>query len=206
MLRSGLCDYSDAYIAVRGTIVVIRLDNDAYDKKVFLEIMHRLLAAQQKLIIFIGNIEDLDNVMPFYSLIKYSKNYSKTTGSLWNCYKDEPNSALGGENNSVNYSIKNSNSIDYKTSITGKIEGNNRTNNVKIVVPLKHLSNFKRTLDIPLINCEISLTLTWSKNYVIISKATRDPDPDANPAVTAVNCMFQQLLFQLKIIMEFQSN
>ena len=45
MLRSGLCDYSDAYIAVRGTIVVIRLDNDAYDKKVFLEIMHRLLAA-----------------------------------------------------------------------------------------------------------------------------------------------------------------
>ena len=152
MLRSGLCDYSDAYIVVRGTIVVIRLDNDAYDKKVFLEIMHRLLAAQQKLIIFIGNIEDLDNVMPFYSLIKYSKNYSKTTGSLWNCYKDEPNSALGGENNSVNYSIKNSNSIDYKTSITGKIEGNNRTNNVKIVVPLKHLSNFKRTLDIPLIN------------------------------------------------------
>ena len=129
--------------------------------------------------------------MPFYSLIKYSKNYSKTTGSLWNCYKDEPNSALGGENNSVNYSIKNSNSIDYKTSITGKIEGNNRTNNVKIVVPLKHLSNFKITLDIPLINCEISLTLTWSKNYVIISKATRDPDLDANPAVTAVNCMFQ---------------
>ena len=192
MLRSGLCDYSDAYIVVRGTIVVIRLDNDAYDKKVFLEIMHRLLAAQQKLILFIGNIEDLDNVMPFYG--------------LWNCYKDEPNSALGGENNSVNYSIKNSNSIDYKTSITGKIEGNNRTNNVKIVVPLKHLSNFKRTLDIPLINCEISLTLTWSKNYVIISKATRDPDPDANPAVTAVNCMFQQLLFQLKIIMEFQSN
>ena len=45
MLRSGLCDYSDAYIVVRGTIVVIRLDNDAYDKKVFLEIMHRLLAA-----------------------------------------------------------------------------------------------------------------------------------------------------------------
>ena len=45
MLRSGLCDYSDAYIVVRGTIVVIRLDNDAYDKIVFLEIMHRLLAA-----------------------------------------------------------------------------------------------------------------------------------------------------------------
>ena len=45
MLRSGLCDYSDAYIVVRGTIVVIRLDNDAYDKKVFLEIMHCLLAA-----------------------------------------------------------------------------------------------------------------------------------------------------------------
>ena len=54
-------------------------------------------------------------------------------------------------------------------------------------MPLKYLSNFWRTLEIPLINCEISLTLTWSKNCVITSKATKDADPDADPAVTGIS-------------------
>ena len=47
--------------------------------------------------------------MPMYNLLEYSKNYSKTTGSVWNYYRDEPNSGIGGENNDVNYSIKDSN-------------------------------------------------------------------------------------------------
>ena len=54
-------------------------------------------------------------------------------------------------------------------------------------MPLNYLSNFWRTLDIPLINCEISLTLTWSENCVITSKATREADPDANPAIDGIN-------------------
>ena len=57
-----------------------------------------------------------------YNLIEYNKTFSKTTGSLWNCYRDEPNS--GSEGN-INYSIKDSKSFDYKTSITGKLEGIN---------------------------------------------------------------------------------
>ena len=74
---------------------------------------------------------------------------------------------MGGDNNNINYSIKDSKSFDYKTSITGKLEGNNvEKDDIKIVVPLKYLSNFWRTLDIPLINCEVSLTLTWSKDCV----------------------------------------
>ena len=52
---------------------------------------------------------------------------------------------------------------------------------------LKYLSNFWRTLDIPLINCEINLILTWSENFLITSKTTRDADPDADPAVASVN-------------------
>ena len=52
---------------------------------------------------------------------------------------------------------------------------------------LKYLSNAWRTLDIPLINCEVSLTLTWSENCVITSKATREADPDADPAVAGIN-------------------
>ena len=54
-------------------------------------------------------------------------------------------------------------------------------------MPLKYLSNFWKKLDIPLINCEINIILTWSKNCVIKSKATRDADPDADSAVVAVN-------------------
>ena len=54
-------------------------------------------------------------------------------------------------------------------------------------MPLKYLSNFWRTLDIPLINCEISLTLTWSEICVITSKATREADSDANPAIDGIN-------------------
>ena len=120
-----------------------------------------------------------------YNLTEYSKNYRKITGSLWNYYRYEPNTGAG-EN--INYSIKNSKSFDYKTSITGKLEGNNvEKDDVEIVVPLKYLSNFWRTVDIPLINCEVSLTLTWSENCVITSKATREADPDADPTVAGIN-------------------
>ena len=117
-------------------------------------------------------------------MIEYNKNYSKATESLWNYYRDETNSGAVGD---INYSVKDSKSFDYKTSITGRLEGNNTEKEVQTVVPLKHLSNFWRTLGIPLINCEINLVLTWSENCVITKKATRDADPDADPAVAAVN-------------------
>ena len=94
---------------------------------------------------------------------------------------------MGLDNNYKNYSIKDSKSSDYKTSITEKIESNNvEKDDVKIVVLLKYLSNFWRTLDMPLINCEVSLTLTWSKN-LLTSKATSDDDPDSDPAVDEIN-------------------
>ena len=59
--------------------------------------------------------------MPMYNLLEYSKIYSKTTGSLWNYYRDERSS---GPEGNINYSIKDSKSFDYKTSITGKLDGN----------------------------------------------------------------------------------
>ena len=115
-------------------------------------------------------------------MLEHSKNYSKATASFWNYYRDEPNS---GANNNINYSIKDSKSFDYKTSITGKLESNNTQ--VEIVVPLKHLSSFCRTLDMPLINCEINLILTWSENCALSSKTTRDADLDANLVVAAID-------------------
>ena len=159
MLRSDLCDYSDAYIIVTGKITVKDPNNDAYDKKLALKNNALFISCISKINnTLIGNAEDLDLVMPRYNLIEYSKNYRKTTASLWNCYRDEPNS--GAEGN-INYSIKDSKSFDYKTSTIGELENNDvEKDDITIVVPLKHLSNIWRALDLSLINCEVSLDLT----------------------------------------------
>ena len=96
--------------------------------------------------------------MPMYNLIEYSDNYSKTFGSLWQYYKDDSNDNLA-----------NSESFKSKVKITGKTPKNGNTKDVEIIVPLKYLSNIWRTLEMPLINCEVNLILTWSKDCVIIN-------------------------------------
>ena len=155
-----------------------------------------------------------------HNFLKYSRSYKKTKGSFWNYYRYEPNSGLRGENHNVSYSVKDSKSFDYKTSITGKLEGNNTEKEVEIVVPLKYLSNFWRTLNMPLINCEINLILTWSEKCVLTSKATRDKfigtGTDENPQFSEIsnptNATFkikdtklysQLLLHQQKMIINF---
>ena len=94
--------------------------------------------------------------MPMYNLIEYSDNYSKTSGSLWNYYRDEPNANLSD-----------SESFESKIKITGKTPAAGNEKDAEIMVLLKYLSNFWRTLVIPLINCEVNLTLTWSSACVI---------------------------------------
>ena len=85
MLRSDLCDYSDAYIVLKGKITVTNPDNNAYDKKLSLRNNAPFLSCISKINnTLIDNAEDLDIVMPMYNLLEYSKNYRKTTGSLWN--------------------------------------------------------------------------------------------------------------------------
>ena len=134
--------------------------------------------------VLVDNAEELDIVMSIYNVIEYSKNYSETTRNFWNIYRDGPNSGAVGD---INYSIKVSKSFDYKTSITGELEGNITKKEVQIAVQLKHLSNFWKTLDIPLINCAKNFILTWSEYCVITSKATRYADPYADPAVAEIN-------------------
>ena len=87
--------------------------------------------------------------MSMYNLTEYSDNYSKTSGSLWQYYKDEPNN-----------NIADSESFKSKVKITGKTPADRNTKNVEIIVPLKYLSNIWRTLEMPLINCEVNLILT----------------------------------------------
>ena len=94
--------------------------------------------------------------MPMYNLTEYSDNYSKTSESLWQYYKDDPNDNL-----------TDSESFKSKVKITGKTPNNRNTKDVEIIVPLKYLSNSWRTLEMPLINCEVNLISTWSKDCVI---------------------------------------
>ena len=111
----------------------------------------------------------LDVVMPKYNLLEYSKNYIKTTGSLWNYHGEESNS--GTDANNITHSILNSQPFEYKVNfIEDGIKQNNLTkNDVNTVLPIKHLSNFWRRLNIPSNNFEIELILTWFKNCVLIS-------------------------------------
>ena len=109
----------------------------------------------------------------YVQYIEYSKSYRKATGSLWNYYRDEPSNPVSS----------NSESFKYKTSIVGKTPQNNDSlTNTKVVISLKHLTNFWRALNIPLINCEIELILTWSENCVL---ADMTVDADADPAIAA---------------------
>ena len=170
---------------MKGKITVTDPNNDAYDKKLAFKNNALFASCISKINnTLIDNAEILDIVMTMYNLLEYSKNYSKTTGSLWNYYRDEP---YGGAYNNRNYSIKDPKSFDCKTSITGKLESNNTEKETEIVVPLKQLSNFWRTLGMLLIDCEVNVTLTWSENCVLTSKATIKADHDADPAVAAVN-------------------
>ena len=125
--------------------------------------------------------------MPIYNLLEYNKNYWQITTCFCNYDRDESNSCVSGASNNINYPTRDLEPFDYKTIITGKLELNNTEKHVEIVVPLKHLSNFWRTLEMPLINCEINLILTWSENFVLANKETRDVDPDVNPAVAVID-------------------
>ena len=117
-----------------------------------------------------------------YNLLGCSKNYRKTTGSLWNYYRDEPSDPLSS----------NSESFKYKTSITGNIynidvseagydENEVGKNETEVVISLNHLSNFWRSLNIPPINCEVELILTWFRNCVLADMTERDAGNNNDP-------------------------
>ena len=178
MLRSNLCDYSDAYILVKGKITVKAPGvnngaNNIRDKRnrpsilknnaPFVSCITRINGE------LIEDADDLDLVMSMYNLLEYSKNYRKTIGSLYNYYRDEL-SHNADDNSFDNINIINSNTFKYKNNKTGNTyDGDagaqdydvnkNGTQEVELAIPLKYLGNFWRALNIPLISCEVSLEL-----------------------------------------------
>ena len=161
MLKSSLCDYSDAYILVKGNIVVNNRAVEGTDaNNVNEKVIFKNCAPFTNCIGEINNtprdnVKDIDIVMSMYNLIEYSDNYSKTSGSLWQYCKDIPGLTNGNivELNGANAT----DSFNFKAKITGQTGNNARIKGAEIMVPLKDLSNSWRTLEMPLINCEINL-------------------------------------------------
>ena len=173
MLKSSLCDYSDAYILVKGTINVNNTAaqgaaaNNINKKVIFKNCAPFTNCISEINNTQIDNAKDIDIVMPMYNLIEYSDNYAKTTGSLWQYCKNIP--ARNNNNEITEFTLANTtDSFKFKAKITGQTEDDG-TKDVEIMVPLKYLSNFSRTLETPLINCEVNLILTWSSACVLIS-------------------------------------
>ena len=190
MLKSSLCDYSDAYILVKGTISVNNTAaagaaaNNTNKKVIFKNCAPFSNCIREVNNMQIDNAKDIDIVMPMYNLIEYSDNYAKLSGSLWQYCKDIP--ALNANDEIIIFAEGNlTDSFNFKLKITGRT-GNNRTKDVEIMVPLKYLSNFWRTLEMSLINCEVNLILTWSSTCVLI--ATNTPNQNATFAITDTKC------------------
>ena len=113
----------------------------------------------------VDTAENLDITMPMYNLIEYSDNYQDSSATLYQYKRDEPPEAIAAADLTVN----NSSSFKYKISLLGNpvLDGNITKRSVKVVVPLKYLSKFFRSLKMPLINCKIKLNLTWKKECVL---------------------------------------
>ena len=186
MLKSSLCDYSDAYILVKGTISANHTAargaaaNNTNKKVIFKNCAPFTNCISEINNTQVHNAKDIDIVIPMYNLIEYSDNYEKTTGSLRKYCKDIP---ARNDNNEIVVFRRNNltDSFNFKVKFTGRT-GNNGTKDVETMVPLKYLSNFWRTLEMPLINCEVNLILTWSSTCVLIS--TKIDGQNATFAIT----------------------
>ena len=165
VLKPNLCDYAEAYILVDGTIRAtnavnatrLALKNCAPFTKRNLEINDE----------HVDTAENLDIVMPMYNLIEYSDNYQDSSATLYQYKRDEPPEA------NVDLTVNNSSYFKYKVSLLGNVTevagdaAGLRKLNLKVAVPLKYLSSFFRSLEMPLINCKIKLNLIWKKECVL---------------------------------------
>ena len=117
---------------------------------------------------FIDEANHINTEMPMYNLAEYSDNYFDISGSLWQFKRDEVH------DNNTDLTINNSQPFKYKAALVAKAADavNNTSSsvkNTKIVVPLKYLSNFCKSLEMPLINCKIHLKLNWIEDCILSS-------------------------------------
>ena len=208
IMRNDLCDFNDAYIVVTGKITVTNPGNDdnVYNRKVSLKNSAPFFNCTLKIKSqVIEDAQDLNIVIPMYNLLYYAKNLRKTIGYFWNYYPGMQKS--GHDNNAILrqriiYPIKDSESFNYKTKLVGNVPGvadsadgddiERELEDIKVVVPLKNISNFMFNLDFLLTNSEIELILKWTEDCILTEKATRqfraaEDGPPALDEVPAIN-------------------
>ena len=134
-----------------------------------------------------------------YNPIEYSDNYFDTSGRLWDFKRDETvdNENVTNDNNAP--------SFKYKANFIGNTETNGIKKGVKIAVPLKYLSIFWRSLEMPLINCKIELSLRWTENCVLTTAAI-DADANATGADSATFKITDAKLYVLIVTSSAEDN
>ena len=177
MLRTSLCNYSDAYILVKRTITVANTpvtDADAINtnkKDIFKNCAPFTSCISKINNTQIDDAQYIDVVMPMYNLIEYSDNHLKRSQILFQYCRDEPAKNINNNNNIEFVDFTDANLTDLfnlKVKVTGQT-GDNGTKNVEIMVPLKYLSNSWRTLEMSLINSEIAFDLNWSEKCITVA-------------------------------------
>ena len=167
VLKPNLSDYAEAYILIDG---IIRAE--AADANARLALKNCAPFTKSNLEINDEHVDTAENlyiVMPMYNLIEYSDNYQDSSATLYQYKRDERPEA----NAVADLTVNNSSSFKYKVSLLGNpdLDGAIAKISVKVVVPLKYLSIFFRSLEMPLINCKIKLNLTWKKECVLSNQA-----------------------------------
>ena len=162
-LLNQIFHYSDVYILVTGDIKVTGIAADT--NVAFKNFAPFTRCATHTNDEHIEISDNLDIIMPMYNFIEYSDNYADSSGSLYQFRRDESPTNAG---NSSNVALDNSTSFKYKASLLRKAtdaDSDDRLlTNAKIVVPLKYLPNFFRSIEMPLINCKIHLELNYGAN------------------------------------------
>ena len=165
MIRSNLCDYSDAYIFVKATVAVPNTaaagaaGNNTNKKVLFKNCALFTDCITKRNNTQVDDAQAIYMVIPMYN---YNDAYSKTSGSLWQYYRDE--SALD-HCDDIDFPANNNNSASFKfKQQIIRQTGNGATKDVGIMVPLKYLSNFWRAIEMPLTNCDYNIMI-----YVINS-------------------------------------
>ena len=200
MIRSRLCDYIDAYILPKGTITVENRGTAAAqnnrNKKVIFKNCGPFTDCKSEINNKeIDHAKDNEVVTPMHNLLEYSDKYPKKIQK----FLDDNGDIIDVPDDADRASFK------YKQKTTDK-RGNNGTTHVQIKVPLKYLSNFWRTLEMSLINCEINIFLTWSEKSIIVTGDYADREPKFAitetklyvPVVTLLTVDNEKLLQQLK--------
>ena len=164
-IKPSLCDNSDTFILVTGNITVNAANDTCVAIKNFAPLSTCITVINN---VFVDRAEHIYIALSMCHLIEYSENYSDTSGSLWQFKRDEVPA------NNADLTIDNSQSFKYKAALLGKTaDAVNNTNSsvkeAKIVVPLKYLSNFWRSLEMPLINCKVYLELNWIEDCILSS-------------------------------------